>query len=92
MGINFAKDFAGVPMGSTAGIGGASGHWEEMAELQFLHQGMADWDTITLPIHIASPTRANSRFPSLLGRDVLQWYKFTADAPAGTILLERSAP
>src|SRR3989304_3512495 len=80
MGINFARDFAGVPTGRTLGIGGENGYWEEMAELQFLQENLIDYDRLTLPIHIAAPNRSNSKFPSLLGRDVLQWYRFIADS------------
>jgi len=90
MGIRFHQHFAGVPMGATWGIGGSSGYWEETAEVQFLHDDLTNWDTLTLPIHIAQPTRDNSTFPSLLGRDVLQWYRVICDSRSGLLQLERA--
>ena len=89
MGIRYHLHFAGIPMGTTWGIGGGSGYWEEMAELQFLHEDLTNYDAITLPIQIAAPTRDNSAFPSLLGRDVLQFYRLTCEPARATVLLER---
>lgn len=91
MGINFSQDFAGIPMGATYGIGGSNGYWEEVAEIQFLHSDIKTWDSITLPVHIAEPSAGNSAFPSLLGRDILQHYRFITDARADEVILERNA-
>jgi hypothetical protein len=91
MGLNFSHDFAGIPMGSTYGIGGSNGYWEEVAEIQFLHSDIKTWDTITLPVHIAEPSAVNSAFPSLLGRDILQHYRFISDAKTDEVILERTA-
>ncbi len=89
MAIRFKQHFAGIPRAAMRGIGGDSDYWEEMAELQFLHEDLAHTDVLVLPIHIAVPTRANSIIESLLGRDVLQHYRFTCDPANDLLLLER---
>lgn len=89
MGIRYRQHFAGIPMGTMYGIGGEAGYWEEVAELKFLHEDLANWDVLTVPIHIAVPTRNNSSTPSLLGRDVLQFYRFTSDPGSSVLTLER---
>jgi hypothetical protein len=89
MGIRYSQHFAGVPVGTMYGIGGESGYWEEMATIQFLHEDLVNWDILTLPIHIAVPTRQNSRLPALLGRDALQFYRFTSDPAQANLTLER---
>jgi hypothetical protein len=81
-------NFVGIPRALMYGVGGNAQYWEEMAELRFLHDDGDYWDVVTLPIHVAVPTRANSAIESLLGRDVIGLYRFTCESLAGILTFE----
>ncbi len=65
------------------GIGGSSVYHRESAILSFMDDEAIQ--SYRLQLHIAEPTAANARFPSLLGRDVLNRWRMDYD-PAQSVL------
>lgn len=72
------------------GIGGSSLYHRETAVLSFLDDEAVQ--SYRLQLHIAEPTNANTRFPSLLGRDVLNRWRIVYDPTDSTLeIFVRSA-
>ncbi len=74
-----------VPRG---GIGGKSDYYTVEAHYAFLHSDTNQFQVIHGTIDIAAITSANQSLPSLLGWDILQYFKTTVDSRAGTVVLE----
>jgi hypothetical protein len=88
MELILGPDFAGRPTEVVGGVGGEMRFWLEPAQISLeLEDGTVD--VIGLNIGIAQPTVATSQIPSLLGRDILQYYRLVADGRTGEIYLER---
>lgn len=79
-----AVDFRSLRNKTTSrGIGGISRGWNERAFLSFTSgKYVYVYDVI---LEIAVPTRNNETFPSLLGRDIINQWRFVTDWYAGTV-------
>ena len=78
--------FRRAPVGSSRGIGGEATEFVETCELYFRHLD-GNWDHI-LPLRLAVPTAVNATYPSILGRDVLRYYRLTFQELAGIVQME----
>ena len=74
LGINFGALRNPV---TSEGIGGAAKGFNEQVILSFSDRKFIY--SYLLDIEIAGPTRHNHRFPSLLGRDILDQWRFTME-------------
>jgi hypothetical protein len=75
MGIDFANL---VDPTISEGIGGQSEGFNERAVLTFSDRRFIY--SYVLKVEIPKPTRHNQRFPSLLGRDILDCWRFVMDS------------
>jgi hypothetical protein len=69
---------------TSAGIGGVSHGFEEVGVLSFADSRFV-YSYLLQKMEIAVPTRGNLRFPSLLGRDVLNQWRFVLDHSHGKV-------
>ena len=71
------------------GIGGSANNYVHDATYLFHHDdGTVAFTISTETIDIAQPTRANQSFHSLLGMDLLRFFKLTMDPASGIVFLE----
>jgi hypothetical protein len=87
LGIDLGRDFAGLTAAGGTGLGGGAAEYPEACEL-FLRHADGTWDDLALSIGFAEPSPVNTLFPSLLGRDVLRFYRFTFEELGGLVRLE----
>ena len=88
LGIDYATDFAGARQRRVGGVGGEAVEFDQTCQL-FLDHTNGDQDQILFTIGIAPPTPSNLRLPSLLGRDVLKYYRLTFQESANLVVLQR---
>ena len=48
-------------------------------------------DNILIPMHFAVPTPDNALYPSVLGRDLISYYRLVFEQRAGLVTLENAA-
>jgi hypothetical protein len=88
LGLHYDRDFARAPSRAALGVGGTSHEFIEPCVL-FLSHGSGILDEIPMTIGIAEPSRTNHDLPSLLGQDVLRYYRFTHQPSIGLVSLQR---
>ena len=69
---------------TSEGIGGTAKGFTEQVVLSFSDKRFIY--SYLLDIEIAAPTTRNHRFPSLLGRDVIDQWRFVMDRPHGKVV------
>ncbi len=72
---------------SSHGVGGVAGYYIQSAVYALRHDDGA-WQQLDGEIWIAQPTATNAVLPSLLGWNVLQHFKITADWSSQRVVLE----
>lgn len=82
LGVDFTQLKCAMP---SRGVGGTASTFQENAQLLFRDNATLGWHEYWLPVRIAEPTDYNRGYPSLLGRDVLRYWR-TVYAPARGIL------
>jgi hypothetical protein len=88
LGLQYDRDFARTPSRAALGVGGTAHEFIEPCVL-FLSHGGGILDEIPMTIGIAEPSRTNQDLPSLLGLDVLRFYRFTYQPGIGLVSLQR---
>ena len=87
LGIRASYHFTGSAALSSQGIGGSAEIFPEPCDL-FLEHDDGTIDQLALTIYFASPNSVNDQYPSLLGRDVLSYYRFTFHQASGLVTLD----
>jgi hypothetical protein len=87
LGVQPKKHFRDAGLNESHGIGGRTKLYLEPCNLTFAHQN-GTMDQIALTLRFASPTRVNAHYPSLLGRDVLSYYRLTFEQASNLVMLE----
>ncbi len=72
--------------GYVLGIGGSQEEYSEIAEISFLHKLQVV--TYRLPIDIAPVLDHNRGLPSLLGMDVIRYWRMVCDVQNGELSFE----
>jgi hypothetical protein len=88
LGIRYIRDFASSPEHQTIGVGGEAREFIEPCVV-FLEHGDGVLDEIPIAIGVAVPTQRNENLPSLLGEDILRFYRFTYQPNIGLVSLQR---
>ena len=88
LGVDYAADFREVAQKRVSGVGGQAVEFDEPFRLIFEHTN-GDVDEISITIGVAVPTSSNLHLPSLLGRDVLRFYRLTFQESANLVILQR---
>ena len=70
------------------GVGGSGQYYTVDASYAFLHDSTNELQVIQGTVDIAQMTPRNETLPSLLGWDILRYFKITVDSKAGTVILE----
>ena len=74
---------------TTHGIGGWATNYVHVAHYMFHHDdGSKALSVTTETIDIVQPTATNTAYPSLLGMDMLRYFKMRMDYASGIIVLE----
>jgi hypothetical protein len=87
LGILHDLHFAGSDLGLSSGIGGNVAEYDEPCELLLEHEDGAS-ERLLVSMGFAAPTVANFGFPSLMGRDILRYYRLTFEELRGLVTLE----
>ena len=72
---------------TSRGLGGRHSHFIDACDL-FLPNHDGVYDRLTLPIRFARPSATNATLPSLLGSDVLHYYRMTFEPAANIFTME----
>jgi hypothetical protein len=83
LGIIFDRDFADSARGASSGVGGEATEYSEPCDVFLKHEDGA-WDHIVMNVNFAEPTSQNGSFPSLMGRDLLRYYRLTSRRSAAS--------
>ena len=70
------------------GIGGSSRYYGESARIYFWDRERSYFHVYRQVIDIAEPSEANSLVPSLLGQDILRYWRVVHDRPTNTLTFE----
>jgi predicted aspartyl protease len=88
------KDCEGMPytllgnISVTSGIGGSSRYYGESARIYFWDREHSCFHAYEQVIDIAEPTETNEWVPSLLGQDILRYWRVVHDRPTNTLTFE----
>ena len=80
-------DFIEYPLDHPEGYGGAITVRRVPAGLYFRHD-TGNFVRVSMEVEIARPRAGLSGLPSVLGRDLLDFYKLTIHKPSGTVALD----
>jgi hypothetical protein len=87
--LSHEQVFADSNVVFSVGIGGGVEEYLEGGFAMIQHDD-GKWDQMLAPLHFAVPSAAYALIPSLLGRDVLSYYKLVFDQRAGLVTLENA--
>jgi len=88
LGVDYSLDFVGSPKRSVGGVGGLASEFRESCAI-FMPHVSGSWDRLPLEVGFAVPTAFNEDLPSLLGRDILSYYRLTFQQSANLLVLQR---
>jgi hypothetical protein len=74
----------------SVGVGGRVEEYIEAGIVMLQHDD-GSVDRLLVPMHFAKPSPANAEYPSLLGRDVLSFYRLVFEERVGLVTLENPA-
>jgi hypothetical protein len=87
LGVVHDRHFAGFIPESSIGIGGDANDYIEPCDLILLHEDGAS-ERLAVSMGFAEPTAQNYQFPSLMGRDILRYYRLTFEELRSVVTLE----
>jgi len=90
LGIEHQRTFAGAPVVVSRGIGGNAEEYVEPGLVLFRHND-EKWDHLLVLLYFAKPTPENASDPSILGRDVISYYRLVFEQRAGLVTLANTA-
>jgi hypothetical protein len=82
--------FAGLAQTTAVGVGGTALEYFEAAFILLRHQDDRI-DNILVRLSFAVPTPDNALYPSVLGRDLISYYRLVFEQRAGLVTLENAA-
>jgi hypothetical protein len=91
LGIVHARDFSGAPTSVSTGIGGAAEEFQEGVFLTFVHTDRTPELIGLRRFGILLPTSATENLPSILGLDVLRYFRLTFEPRSRLLQLEEPA-
>lgn len=89
--LSYERSFIGSDVTTVVGIGGRAEEHIEPCFVLLQHDDRR-LDRILIPMHFARPVPDNALFPSVLGRDVISYYRLVFDQKAGVVTLDASQP
>jgi hypothetical protein len=87
LGVDFNTHFANHPNSPVGGLGSSADAYDEQAIVALPHEEAGRSDTLQGTIKVAAPSIASLFFPSLLGRDIFDYYVLYYDLTGRNLLL-----